>query len=105
MVHELAMIGAGAMAEAIARGILSAGTLKADQIIAADLSIQRRQLFQTELGITAVERAEDAVRGAKILMLCVKPYQMEAVLEEIWPDVRGEHAGDFHRGGDRDGPD
>jgi pyrroline-5-carboxylate reductase len=87
MTHELAIIGAGVMAEAIARGIVSSGTLKANQIIAADLSIQRRELFQKEFGIEVVERAEDAVRGAKILLLCVKPYQMEAVLEEIWPDI------------------
>jgi len=87
MAHELAIIGAGVMAEAIARGIVSAGTFPANQIIAADLSIQRRELFQKEFGIAVVERAEDAVRGAKILLLCVKPYQMEAVLEEIWPDI------------------
>ena len=87
MNHELAIIGAGVMAEAIARGIVSGGTIKPDQIIAADLSIQRRELFQKEFGITTVERAEDAVRGAKILLLCIKPYQMEAVLEEIWPDI------------------
>ncbi len=87
MNHELAIIGAGVMAEAIARGIVGSGAIKPEQIIAADLSIQRRELFQNEFGIATVERAEDAVRGAKILLLCVKPYQMEAVLEEIWPDV------------------
>jgi pyrroline-5-carboxylate reductase len=83
MACELAIIGAGVMAEAIARGIVSVGTLKAGQIIAADVSAQRRELFQSQLGIKSVERGAQAVTGAKIVLLCIKPYQMEAVLAEL----------------------
>jgi pyrroline-5-carboxylate reductase len=83
MAHELAIIGAGVMAEAIARGILSASTLKPDQMIAADVSSQRREFFQSKLGIAAVEQNVKAAAGAKIVLLSVKPFQMESVLKDL----------------------
>jgi pyrroline-5-carboxylate reductase len=83
MPQELAIIGAGVMAEAIARGILSAKLLEPAQIIAADISPQRRELFTSALKIPAVEQAAAAAKGAKIVLLCVKPYQMEGVLRQL----------------------
>src|SRR4051812_22031706 len=89
--HELGIVGAGNMAEAIARGVLRSGLLRAEQIVAADVSPQRRELFHRELGVHVVERAVDAVRGAAVILLSVKPQQMEAVLaslgEVIDPDA------------------
>lgn len=85
MTHELAIIGAGVMAEAIARGIVSAGILKPAQIVAADVSPQRRVLFNSQLHINAVETGAHAVAGAGTVLLSVKPYQMEAVLRDLSP--------------------
>ena len=85
--HELAIIGAGTMAEAIARGILRAGLLSADQMIASDVTEARRSLFQDDLHVRAVSDNAAAVRSAKTILLSVKPQQMEAVLGEI-----GRHA-------------
>src|SRR5213596_2989739 len=91
MPHELGIVGAGNMAEAIARGVMRNGLLRADQIVAADVSPQRRELFHNELGTHVVERAIDAVRGASVILLSVKPQQMGAVLatlgEEINPNA------------------
>jgi pyrroline-5-carboxylate reductase len=83
MVHDLAIVGAGGMAEAIARGILSAKVLQPGQIIAADISDERRRFFQSQLRIESVAEISDAVRDARIVLLCVKPYQMQTVLPEI----------------------
>ena len=47
--YELGIIGAGNMAEAIARGVMARNVLRAEQMIAADVSPQRRELFQREL--------------------------------------------------------
>jgi pyrroline-5-carboxylate reductase len=89
--HQLGIVGAGNMAEAIARGVIRSGLLRAEQIVAADVSAQRRHLFSKELGIRAVERAVDAARGASMILLSVKPQQMVAVLatlsEEIDPNA------------------
>jgi pyrroline-5-carboxylate reductase len=81
--HDLAIIGAGNMAEAIVRGILSAKLLAPSRIIAADVSPQRRQLFQDQLGISAVQENTTAARGSSILLLSVKPQQMESALRDL----------------------
>jgi len=88
MSHELAIIGAGVMAEAIARGIISSGVLNPDQIIAADVSEGRRKFFSDELRITAVAAAERAADGAATVLLCVKPHQVEFVLQAIAPAIQ-----------------
>ncbi len=87
MAFDLAIVGAGVMAEAIVRGIISTGTLKAGQIIAADISQPRRELFQSQLGIKAAPEAAEAVGGTGIVLLCVKPQQMEAVLRDLSPAI------------------
>jgi pyrroline-5-carboxylate reductase len=88
MSHELAIIGAGVMAEAIARGIISGGVLRPDQMIAADVSEARRKFFTDELRITAVPAAERAADGAATVLLCVKPHQVEFVLQAIAPAIQ-----------------
>lgn len=83
MTHELAVIGAGNMAEAIVRGILTKKTLSPDRIIAADISPQRRDLFQRELGIPSIESPTLAVEGCRMILLSVKPQQMAAALASL----------------------
>ncbi len=85
--HDLAIIGAGNMAEAIARGVLKSGVLPADRIIATDVSPQRRELFSKELGVTAVEDNTQAVTGAGCVLLSVKPQMMNAVLTQLRPSL------------------
>ena len=77
LLNELGVIGAGNMAEAIVRGILNAGVLKASQIVASDLSQARRDLFSNQLKIATSEKPNVA---AKVILLSVKPQQMSAVL-------------------------
>jgi pyrroline-5-carboxylate reductase len=83
MRYELGIIGSGKMAEAIARGVMGRGLLKAAQIIAADVSAERRALFQSELGIRSVESNIDAARNSRTLLLSVKPQQMAEALSGI----------------------
>jgi pyrroline-5-carboxylate reductase len=83
MDYELGIIGAGNMAEAIARGVLRAGRIPPSSIIASDISPQRRDLFQSQLGIKSVEDNLAAARNSRILLLSVKPQQMGAALAGI----------------------
>lgn len=80
MTYDLGIIGAGNMAEAIARGVLAKNVLRPERIIAADVSPQRRELFQSQLGICAVEDNASAARDARIILLSVKPQQMPIAL-------------------------
>jgi pyrroline-5-carboxylate reductase len=83
MRFELAILGAGNMAEAIARGLIGAGVYAPLHLIAADVSPQRRELFWRTLGIQAVESSAEAARQAPILLLSVKPQNMKELLESI----------------------
>jgi pyrroline-5-carboxylate reductase len=88
MSYELGIIGAGQMAEAIVRGLLRSGLYRPEQLIAADVSEARRQLFSSELGIKTVTENADAARDARVLLLSVKPYQMQDVLAGIGAVLR-----------------
>lgn len=82
MAHKLGIIGAGNMAEAIVRGVVSAGVFQAKDIIAADVSPQRREVF-SNLGADVTADNAQAVRDVQILLLSVKPQQMAAALAGI----------------------
>src|SRR3954471_6032703 len=82
MQHQptLAILGAGNMAEAIARGLIRAKLFDASQIIASDPSATRREFFERDLHIRATNSNRDAARGAAIILLAVKPQHMSTAL-------------------------
>ena len=88
MSHSLAILGAGNMAEAIARGVFAAKLYRPAEVVAADPSPERRAVFAAT-GVTAVETTAEAVRGAKTILLSVKPQSAADVLSSI-----GEALGD-----------
>src|SRR5690242_4672013 len=90
MSRELAVIGAGNMAEAIVRGVIAKGLLEADEIIAADVSMQRRELFEKVLGVRAVAENAEAARGAATVLLSVKPQHMADALAALAPALTGQ---------------
>ena len=83
MQYELGIIGAGNMAEAIVRGVIRAGLFQPGQIIAADVSPQRRELFNGELKVRAIDDNAEVARQSRILLLSVKPQQMAAALARV----------------------
>lgn len=87
MSHELGIIGAGNMAEAIAGGVIAAGLFQPSQIIAADRSAERLDLFRNNLGIRTTDDNADVAERCRTLLLCVKPQQMANALAEIRPAV------------------
>jgi pyrroline-5-carboxylate reductase len=86
--YDLGIIGAGNMAEAIARGVIRSALLRPDQIIAADVSPERRRLFSEQLDVKAVESNADAAHYARTLLLSVKPQQMQAALATVAGTMR-----------------
>jgi pyrroline-5-carboxylate reductase len=90
MSYELGIIGAGNMAEAIVRGVLHAGRLAADQVIAADTAPARRELFQNQLHIRAVEDNTEVARQSRVILLSVKPQQSQAALAGIGSVLAGD---------------
>ena len=73
--QRIGFIGAGNIAEAMIRGIITSGHADPGQIVIADLDRQRlAQLHQT-LGPTIASSNEEAAAEAAILFLAVKPFQ------------------------------
>lgn len=88
---KLGFIGAGNMAEAIARGVLSSKLCRAADILAADLSPQRRGFFADELRIRTIEDAMSVVSQSQVVLLCVKPQHMADMLASIRDAVTENH--------------
>lgn len=89
MQYEVAFIGAGNMAEAIARGLLGGEVVGAGRMIAADVSAARREVF-AGLGIRCVESAPAAAAEARAIVLAVKPQHMADVLSGLRGKVSAE---------------
>lgn len=80
---QLAFVGAGAMAEAILRGLLRQKLATPQQLIASDPLQERREYLAAELGIRTVASNAEAVAAADLVILAVKPQVMAQALEQV----------------------
>ena len=79
----VAFIGAGNMGEALIRGLLAAGTVTPQQIIANDLRADRLESLAKAFGIRPMTDSAAAVTAANIVLLAVKPQQMREALVNV----------------------
>ncbi len=79
---KIAFLGGGNMAEALIKGMLSADVAKSRQIVVTDTSPARLDYLK-KYNLNLVKSNQEAVQGADIVLLCVKPQVMDAVLAEI----------------------
>ncbi len=79
---RIAFVGGGTMAEALMRRLLEEG-LAPSQITVSEPLAERRAYLVQGLGISAVERNTEAVVGADIVVLAVKPQILGGVLQEL----------------------
>lgn len=70
---KIAFIGGGAMAEAIIKGILAAGLVKAEDIFVGNRTQKRCDYLNTTYGIKAMTCNKAAVTEADIVIFAVKP--------------------------------
>jgi len=81
--ERIAFLGAGNMAEAILGGLLAGDLVPASQIVASDISEKRRTYLSVEYGVEMVEDNAEAVRGADVVILAMKPQQVPEALAAI----------------------
>ena len=81
--ERIAFIGAGKMATALARGFLTAGLVTVDQITASDPYPAAAEQFAKQTGVATRPTNHDAVMGASVVIVAVKPQQMGQVLAEL----------------------
>ncbi len=82
MQYELGFIGAGNMAEAIARGAVRGAVLPVTRIFAADPAMPRRGVFQ-QIGITTGGDATDVVTRCRVIVLAVKPQTLPKLADML----------------------
>ncbi len=81
---QIAFIGAGNMASAIIKGILGRTDSPGYRIRAYDLLPEKAEAMRG-LGVVPVKTVREAVSGADLLFLAVKPQNFEEALAEIKP--------------------
>lgn len=79
----VAFIGAGVMGEALIRGLLEAGKLTPDRIVAADPSAERREEIAARYGVEVTPHNGEAASVGGVVVLSIKPQSVGAVLPEI----------------------
>jgi pyrroline-5-carboxylate reductase len=88
---RLGFIGAGRMATALARGLVTAGRAKADDIRAADPLPAALEEFARASGARAVGDNRQVATHCDVLFLAVKPQQMREVMEGLKPALTADH--------------
>ncbi len=80
--HTVGFIGCGAMAQALAGGLIAAGVSAAD-LRAADLDPQQRKRFEAGLGIKVTAANDELVGSCDVIVVCVKPNVVGTVLSAL----------------------
>lgn len=86
---KIGFIGAGNMATAIIKGLLSNKALLPENICIYDLDPEKRSAMEKN-GVKAAESASAAVSDSDIIVLAVKPQNYSEVLQEVKPAVRAD---------------
>jgi len=79
----LGFIGAGNMGGALIRGLIQSGKVNKTEIIVGDSNKDRLREITDACGVTAVESNVELVEKADMVVVGVKPYHLDALLDEI----------------------
>jgi pyrroline-5-carboxylate reductase len=86
--RTIATIGSGVMAEAMIAGLLRGGQVAPDRIVASHPRADRRDVLSRDYGIRVAASNEDAVAGADVIVLGIKPQMLLRVGRELAPALR-----------------
>ena len=88
----VAVLGAGKLGEAFLRGVLDSGVLRASDIRASVRSPGRAQQLSDRYAVEVFAADNrQALRGASVVILAVKPDAVSPVLAEIAPSLGPAH--------------
>ena len=89
--YAVAFLGAGNMATALVRGFTAARLFKPSQMIVTDSESAKRRTAVRKLHVAASADNRAAVASARVVLLAVKPQVIDAVMDEISPEVKARH--------------
>ncbi len=76
---KVAIIGGGTMGEALAKAF---STIEGVEVAVAEVSLERRVRLQ-EQGIETYASGKEAIRGADVVIIAVKPRDVKAALDDL----------------------
>ncbi|GJP37555.1 hypothetical protein CLOM_g21952 [Closterium sp. NIES-68] len=79
---RLGFVGAGQMAEALARGMSAAGVVAASDMSAMDLSQERLAVF-SGIGVATKSTCKELAAASDVIFIAVKPHTVKTVLSEL----------------------
>jgi pyrroline-5-carboxylate reductase len=81
--RKVAVLGAGRIGEALISGLLSAGWREPFEVAATTRRAERVAELRERHGVEATLSNHDAATGAMLVVIAVKPQDIEALLDEI----------------------
>lgn len=81
--RKIAILGAGRIGESLIAGLLSSGWRTADEIAATARRAERVAELRERFGVAATLSNRDAVAGAGLVVISVKPQDIDGLLGEV----------------------
>ena len=86
--RTIATVGSGVMAEAMIAGLLRGKLVEPDQVVASHPRVERRDELGVAYKIRTVASNLEAVEGADVVLLAIKPQMLGRVGREIGPHLK-----------------
>jgi pyrroline-5-carboxylate reductase len=86
----IGFVGSGNMAEALIKGIITAGLYKPENIFISDVRAERLDFLTKEYAVTAAATNIELAAKVEVLTLSVKPQNMTEALQSIKDSVRAQ---------------
>ncbi len=87
---KIGFIGFGNMGQAIAKGFIKKEALKAEDIYANDINLDKLYKDTKAYGFNPVEDAKELVKAVDMVVIGVKPYLVEEVVGAIKEELKGK---------------
>lgn len=81
--QSFAFIGSGTMAEAMIKGLVAQAGVPAQQIVASGPRPEHGAELQSKYGVRTTTNNLEAIEGAQIVVLSVKPQMLHDVMEQL----------------------
>lgn len=91
MNKTVGFLGAGKMASAIIKGLLSSKLFSNDKIIAAEINQINAEKAQKEFNIKVINDCIDVVKSSDIIVIATKPFAVKELLTKIKPYISDTH--------------
>jgi pyrroline-5-carboxylate reductase len=88
--RRIAILGAGRIGESLIAGLLSSGWRRPDEIVASGRRAERVAQLAERHGIRTTVDNVEAAAGAALVVVAVKPQDLDVLLGEIGPAITNE---------------